>query len=336
MHSKKMKKTHLVRGAKWVFTWSSAKGSNFCTDKLFNIKNLALLSKFSQRYCKTKNEGFMCQLEKGLKHNKLHLQGRFELRYGRVYKSVLLKYFNDIGIHSNGLFLNVEKDEDKSKYYVEKLESRIAGPFNNEDLTPYAGKDVIYIKKNPRVWQQICFSIIKKKQCSRKINFIFDPCGDSGKTTWVKFCLLYAKLLNIKAEYFLLSDVSRVMAGVCKVKVLPDTIFFDLPRSIGKNQSYCDLFIAAEKFKDGLLESSYYANHKVKCIAPPNVFMTSNLKPGKFLNYISLNRWNIVEIFPFGNDTVYQHEVYKEDSEIKNRRIFKIEIINKEIIYFKI
>ena len=161
MKSKKLKRIYPDRGAKWVFTWSGAKDSNFCAIKIFNIKNLILLSRFSKRYCKIKDDGFMCQLEKDLKHNKLYMQDRLELLYGRVYKSVLLKYFNEVGI--NSLFLAVEKDQDKSKYYVEKLESRIAGPFNNKDLIPYPGNDVVYIKKKSKNMATDMFFYYEKK-----------------------------------------------------------------------------------------------------------------------------------------------------------------------------
>ncbi len=168
---------------------------------------------------------FFCQLERGKKHKKLHVQGRFEL-LDRLYKTQVLECFNLIGINNDGLYLDIEKKSERSKLYVNKLETRVLGPFDNSHFVQYDGKDILYIDTNPTLWQIAAFVLLKLKHEARMINYIYDLTGNAGKTTFVKYCILKTAYLNIKAEYFSLSDVSRVSAGFCNLKTKPDTIFF--------------------------------------------------------------------------------------------------------------
>lgn len=332
--SKKTKiKTIRRRGKKWVFTWFATTKSSFIESVSNNGKNLTLLQKFFNRYCE---QDIICQLEKGKKECKLHIQGRFQLRGERVYKNILLDYFKKCGIHSDGLYLDIERDVDKSKYYVQKSETRILGPFTSDDFRIYLGKDILYIDTTPTLWQRMAF-ILLKQEIIRKIIYIYSTGGDAGKTTWVKYCRERSAKLGIKSAYFSLSDVSRVLAGFCKLEQDPCTVFFDVPKSLGKNQCYQDLFSAVEQIRNGMAETNYYSNHLEKRIPPPNVFMTSNVSPERFLNFIASDRWQVYEVFKKGDDRIYKHKIfYKDKYTVGHIRDSIVTIKDNKIIYTKI
>lgn len=323
------------RGKKWVFTWFDSPESSFVPSKADNSKNLKLLKNFCNRYCVDETDGFICQMEMGEKKKNLHIQGRFELKDGRVYKSILLTYFHKIGIHNDGLYLDVEKDTDKSKYYVTKSKTRILGPFNNKHFIEYLGNDIAYIKNSSTKWQKAASLLLKIKQI-RKINFIYSIDGNAGKTTWVKNCIINSAYFGINANYFSLSDVSRVLAGICSLKEDPDTIFLDIPKTLGRNQSYQDLFSAIEQIKNGLVESNYYGKHRERFFPPPNVFITANIPPSKFIDFIASDRWEIWEVFPIGNETIYKHKIYIENKHKFHKRESTVDILDNKIVYNKI
>jgi hypothetical protein len=100
---------------RWVFTWNA----DDC-DKLVDRKNLEeLLNEIAK-------EGVF-QKERGEKTNRLHIQGRFELKGPRTGKKQLLKMFTNLGCVKN-LTFEPERVENSTTYCT-KLKTRIDGPF---------------------------------------------------------------------------------------------------------------------------------------------------------------------------------------------------------------
>lgn len=67
------------------------------------------------------------QKERGEKTNRLHIQGRFELKGPRIGKKQLLKIFASLGCVRN-LTFEPERVENSTAYCT-KLQTRVDGPF---------------------------------------------------------------------------------------------------------------------------------------------------------------------------------------------------------------
>ena len=100
---------------RWVFTWNADDRGQLVDHR----KLEELLNEIAR-------EGVF-QKERGEKTNRLHLQGRFEIRGPRTGKKQLLKIFSKLGCVKN---LSFEAERSKnSTSYCTKLETRVDGPF---------------------------------------------------------------------------------------------------------------------------------------------------------------------------------------------------------------
>ena len=100
---------------RWVFTWNaSTEGQLVDPQKLISFLNETV-------------ESGVFQKEQGLETNRLHYQGRFELKGPRIGKRKLLTMFKKLGDTKN-LTFSAERLYNSTSYCV-KAESRVEGPW---------------------------------------------------------------------------------------------------------------------------------------------------------------------------------------------------------------
>lgn len=251
---------------------------------------------------------FQMQLEKGEEEGRLHLQGRFSLRTKRT-KSTMLEYFRcllqyyvcdegtpldeDMGLDLyENLTIRPEVSKLASKAYVTKEDTRLEGtaPFCYPPLPPrYSGKDIEIVGRSPREWQRRMLSIIDSDPDDRRVYWLYDSIGNTGKSKffkWIQF--------NRKGEVGEISDAGTAsQLKQSSYNLGPKRVYIcDLPRVKGDNLS--DIFRTIETIKNGKLLSTMYGGSEPILFDPPHVFICSNFLPD--MRNLSSDRWVIYEI----------------------------------------
>ena len=123
----------------------------------------------------------------------------------------------------------------------------------------------------------------------RTINWIMDPVGNCGKTTYCFSLALQRK------DFAVLSGKAADMMFAIKQMVqdnrAPTVIGIDIPRSLEEYVSYGGI----EKIKDGLFFAAKYESSMVQ-YNPPHVIVFANFEPDQ--SKMSADRWNIKVITP--------------------------------------
>lgn len=266
----------------WLMTW----GTSIIQKQLPKQEKL---QQFLDKY--TERAAF--QLEEGGKKGKQHYQGAFVLHGQRVSKTKVLDLFKDYFDNVGGLTIQRAHDIESVFSYSTKQETRVEGPF-------YAGTKEIFNLKISQMklkdWQQDLFDYINhygddKEFIDRKVIWVEDTCGNTGKSAFVKW--LVAGQKGILAHKLPVSSVDRLISAVTKIvsKETVDLFLIDLTRSKGKEQSYDDLFSAIEDIKNGHTVDTMYGNYNERVFEPPTVIIFTNLMLTDYQNSLSLDRW---------------------------------------------
>lgn len=229
------------------------------------------------------------QLEQSPTTNKLHFQGRFVL-YKKIRLSTLIK---KIKKDTNLLFLNhahlsATSSNSHNFDYVKKSESRVLGPWTCHELEQIIPRDIKDLKFYP--WQSQLVKLCETYE-PRKIIFIFDETGCSGKSTigkWLAFfkgaCLCPA-MNNYK-------DIVQAASSFKRTNDKCNTFIFDIPRALGSDKHH-SMFAAVESIKSGVICDTRYKFDQ-QIIEPPNVVVYSNFIPEPKL--LSADRWQFFKI----------------------------------------
>lgn len=249
------------------------------------------------------------QLEKG-DTGYIHWQGRFSLIKKRT-KNVLLKLFKDIP-KPNYLEPTTNEEYRKEMFYQMKEDTRLEGPFKDS----IQDNDSIYIPRQYRdirlyPWQQAILQTAEEFD-DRTINLVYDPVGNSGKSTIASIC----ELMHGGIDMPPLNDYKELVALACDICMdkeirSPKIMFFDMPRAVRKDQLY-GLYSAIEQIKKGKLYDCRY-HYKCWWIDSPQIWVFTNTLPD--LDMLSKDRWvihHIVEnkLHPFNPDNGSDDDTY--------------------------
>lgn len=220
-----------------------------------------------------------------------HWQGRMSLVKKRM-KHQLITLFINIE-PPNYLEPTTNVEHQKVAFYAMKTDTRTEGPYtdpsykSNETFIPAIYKDITLYP-----WQQQIIES-KKKRNMRKVNLIYDPRGNNGKSTLASVAELYHGAIDLPP----INDFKELMALLCNICMDqnlrdPGLIFMDMPRAMRKDQLF-GIYSAIEQIKKCKL---YDQRHHYKCwwIECPEVWVFSNILPD--LNYLSIDRWQLWEI----------------------------------------
>jgi len=148
----------------------------------------------------------------------------------------------------------------------------------------------IKIIKSLFTHQENILNIYKTEPDDRKIYWIYDAIGNTGKSAFVKFMFVNYKVAVINSGK--LSDVINIIFNIYDENgssFNPDcrAIFIDVPRDNGNKISYS----AVEAIKNGLVVNTKYETGAI-AFNVPHVFIFSNSLP-EFSKFSS-DRWEII------------------------------------------
>lgn len=239
-------------------------------------------------------KNWVFQLEEGKGANKyLHYQGRFKLANKTRVKSLINKNakLGDeslIGIHLSTTSSVAAKGFD----YVTKSETRKDGPWSKEQHLKMlnADPDIIEMTSDKwiwRPWQLSTFELFKTTRDRRKVNYIIDRTGGSGKSSFSNYC----DFIDI-ATWVPPMNSKDMMAFCMKFKA--KSYIIDLPKNFTQSKTVrINLFNAIEALKNGMLYDLRYDARKER-IPAPNVIIFANEAPDTSL--LSRDRWVVWEI----------------------------------------
>lgn len=184
------------------------------------------------------------------------------------------------------IFSNMKKGMDIDKTYTND---------NNSRLT----KDVQKIEKL-RPWQSKLRTILSKYD-ERTVDIVYDPVGNSGKSTLAKYMIVnddVELLPNINCY----KDIMRMAYSVGEKKIY----LVDMPRAIKKTQLE-EFFAGIETLKSGYCFDDRYT-FKRRLIDRPRICVFTNTMPN--LKLLSKDMWKIWTIK--GNKLVaYSKDMFK-------------------------
>ena len=215
------------------------------------------------------------------------------------------------------------------KKVLEALEEKVEGhinveiQFNLEDMKNYCSKETNFISEkysgkiykhqwemdflerkpqlkevlnNPFIWQKfIKEEILSKLADDRTVDWIIDPIGNTGKSSFARAYVsqvptdgILMKIDNLdRMELTLIKKIENYRMKNYKD---PKVIFFDFPRASDPSK-----FISAtalmEDAKSGHLETTFGGNHKEIEISDVHIVVLSNNAPD--LSVLSVDRWRL-------------------------------------------
>lgn len=230
-----------------------------------------LLKEHCKKYC--------FQLEEGEKTHKQHYQGRISLKTKKRLPAAA-KIFAGWKAHLSP----TSKENRDNNFYVCKEDTRIAGPFTDENEV-YVPRDVRGIQKL-YPWQEKLRDELLVYD-TRKVDIVYDTIGNNGKTTFARYMMLYhdAELLPFCNEY---KDIMRMTYDVEAKKIY----LIDAPRAIDK-EKLKQFYSACETIKTGFAYDDRN-KYKRRLFDPPRVCIFTNKLPKG--SYLSEDRWNYWQI----------------------------------------
>jgi hypothetical protein len=217
------------------------------------------------------------QLELGKKEKKLHYQGRFSLKE----KLFLHQIPNELKMS----FSITSESAHKDTHYVEKLDTRIEGPWHLKDFSKKIETAQLKIFKGfeLRPYQE---KILEQTKIfdMRCIDLIYDQKGNIGKSIFSEYC----EYMNVAEEippFRLMEDIFQWVYGMPKKKAY----FVDMPRGMKKDK-LGEFYAGIEVIKNGVAYDKRNYAKKVR-FDRPRIFIFTNTLP--VLSLMSIDRWNI-------------------------------------------
>lgn len=258
---------------------------------------------------------YVFQLERGAESGRYHFQGMFTIKGkdDKKSKGQLLNYFEQYSstlLKVEGLTIYPTRDGESLKKYVTKSDTYIS-PHRYTNVILYREDDISLFNSEQNIygWQGDVLDCIERtltgQSVSREINFIYDPMGNNGKSTFTKYLMVKkgAVMLPISA------NVDRLMAYACQQG--PRRVYvLDIPRALlsarrkDKQGNIIDpmlnlqieLFSSLEMLKNGISTTSLWGGTKSDTLImdPPYIVVFSNTMINPKL--LSMDRWSCYQI----------------------------------------
>lgn len=230
------------------------------------------------------------QLERGDETGYLHYQGRGALIKKRRF-SELKNLLKSLDLDDMNVSPTVTENI-CTAFYVMKVDTRVDGPWSDEDVELYIPRQYRDLILFP--WQQQVIDSAEHFN-SRTVNYIYDPEGSKGKTTIAALCCLLYKGLRIPA----VNDHEKLLASVCdilraKLERVPGPIFIDLPRYMDKKRLH-GIYSAVEEIKNGHVYDMRF-HFKEWWFDSPPIWVFANTIPD--LSALSADRWEFYKFIP--------------------------------------
>lgn len=270
--SHKVYKGQDVQVSYFSLRWSLWKNHQNVTVEEFKSFQPALHKVLEQRF-----DRFIYQLECPQGTENYHYQ-IFAYSHKKDRPSTLARV-----LHKDLFGINVQHchSPEALETYCMKPETRVQGPWHDKDR--YTGKDLLSIQ-NLYPWQKAVYDRIETEPDERKIYWIYDPVGCTGKS---KFCKMMAFLK--KAKTFPWGRTQDLLHQLVSCK--PSKAYlFDLTRTKQNEVSTNDLYSTMESIKNGFVLSTKFVTKELY-FDPPHVFVFANILPDR--TKMTQDRWVI-------------------------------------------
>lgn len=224
------------------------------------------------------------QLEQGEETGYKHWQVRISLKQ-KARQEEVLKMFE---LKGKGRCSPTSNENRDNCFYVMKDETRLEGPWTDEDKEVYIPRQV---RECPELfeWQR---HIVNDASVwnTRNINIVYCPHGNIGKSILKTHIGVYGigRSLPYSNDY---KDIMRMVMDTPKKSLY----IIDLPRAISKEKLF-QFFSGVETLKDGYAFDDRY-HFKEEYFDCPNIWIFMNTMPD--LTLLSEDRWKIWVIDPF-------------------------------------
>lgn len=247
-------------------------------------------------------KNFAFQLEQGSETGYVHWQVRLRL----IKKKRLSEVLNDVAPIIGGHWTVTSKNTHakNSFNYVMKADTRIDGPWTDKDMVdpPKLTRQLkTFLESEKYPWQQtICELVVVPDD--RKIHFIWDEKGNSGKSIFAEY-LEYRGLACELPPLRAFEDLMQFAAGLADQKAY----LIDMPRALKKDK-LSEFYSGIECLKNGILwDKRYHAQKRRQ--DRPNVFVFANELPA--FEFLSPDRWVVLEMRPDKSFRVWDEEKMK-------------------------
>lgn len=208
----------------------------------------------------------------------LHYQGRFSL----IKKRRLQEIAPVLQEKLRGLHISPTHDVGNN-FYVVKEDTRVEGPWSDQDAEPaYIPRQIREIE-TLRPWQSAIVELSKQWD-TRTIHVIYDRNGNNGKSILTTYMGVHklARTLPYVNDY---KDIMRMVMDMptCNAYII------DMPRAINKEKLF-QMYAGIETVKSGYAYDDRYS-FKDKYFDCPQIFVFTNTIPD--LNLLSRDRWSI-------------------------------------------
>jgi len=210
-------------------------------------------------------------------------------------KTALIKLLKETNVMEKASVSPTSKEGTKTGFeYVMKLDTRVSGPWSNKDPPPRFIQDSIKAITTLYPWQQSVVDISEKIDL-RKVNILYDPIGNNGKSVIIKWMEAYNKCIKLPVtrDY---KDIVQMAMCIAESRTREDSAtkcwMIDMPRALEKNQM-SGFFSAIETIKDGKLFDMRY-KYREYIINEPVIWIFTNKIPT--ISYLSTDRWRFWKI----------------------------------------
>lgn len=250
------------------------------------------LVRFFNQYC----ELYVFQLEKGEQTGRNHYQCAIKLKLRRRKSTLINMVKSALFKDHQWQFSPMYGTWEQAYEYCIKSETALSQPVTNS--VHYVGSDISFLEDSSKryLWQDYLFNELFESSVSvfktpddRKIYWIYDPHGNSGKSKFTKFMVL--RNTNCCKVPFGTSTQLRsaiIMAGLKRCYIV------DIPRTLGKDDDLNSIISVLEDLKNGFVVSSMYGKNAQILMDPPHVVVFSNIPCP--IRKMSSDRWIEVHI----------------------------------------
>lgn len=214
-----------------------------------------------------------------------HYQGRISLIKKRrsQEKHLLLKLFkgkppNYIEPTTNSEYYRGDA------FYACKEDTRILGPWTDKDEVKVSTKQLKYFNTLTKYPYQETLEQMCSQFCMRKIDLVYDPNGNIGKSIFSEY-LEYEGLAEEIPPFRLMDDIFQWVAS----RPVKKCYIIDMPRGMKKDK-LADLYSGIEIIKNGVAYDKRYNATKVR-FDRPRIFVFTNALP--VFSLMSHDRWNV-------------------------------------------
>lgn len=234
---------------------------------VLTINNPDISGKGMAQYLDTLGTKYVFQLEQGEATKVPHFQMLLNFENARSFNS-MKKLFPTAHIEKAKCLKQAVK-------YCQKMDTRIDGPW----ISGFPNFNVNVIT-DLREWQWKFLSEVYARNNDRRVFWIFDEKGGSGKTALAKWLVCRKDALYVSGKA---ADIKYALSEHLEEKEIK-MVIFDYPRSQKEYISYG----AIEEVKNGLFFSNKYES-KMSIFNPPIVIIFANFLPD--VSQLSLDRW---------------------------------------------